>query len=80
MDQNRIDQAEWENRRNWTGPRWASVYCSRIDSRTVVPKQVPWRGWTLNLGKTSGVFWLIAAIAGIPLLVILVSTMTNTGG
>ena len=55
MDQKSINQAEWSNPDNWGGPRWISVYFSKKDSRTWVPKQIPWMGVTLNLARTSGV-------------------------
>lgn len=59
MDQKAINQAEWSNPDNWGGPRWISVYFSKKDSRTWVPKQIPWMGITLNLAKTSGVVMLL---------------------
>lgn len=64
MDQRQINKAEWSNRDNWGGPRWMSVYFSKKDTRTWVPKQIPWMGWTLNLARTSGVvFFLLIIIA-----------------
>lgn len=77
MDQNRINQAEWENPANWSGPRWAAVYFSKRDTRTVVPKRIPRMGWTMNLGHSAGVFWLMGALVGIPLLVILILVLTG---
>ena len=74
-DQKAINQAEWENPDNWGGPRWISVYFSKKDSRTWVPKQIPWMGMTLNLAKTSGVFLfllIIIALFMIPLLTTIV--------
>lgn len=59
VDQKAINQAEWENPDNWGGPRWMSVYFSKKDSRTWVPKQIPWMGMTLNLAKTSGVVQIL---------------------
>ena len=74
MDQNEINQAEWENPANWTaGSKWLCVYFSHKDSRTWVPKRIPWMGSTLNLGKPRGVAWLIGLILGIPLFVLVVS-------
>jgi uncharacterized membrane protein len=74
MNQSEINQAEWENPANWTGgSKWLCVYFSHKDSRTWVPKRVPWMGATLNLGKPSGVAWLIGFILGTPLCIILVS-------
>lgn len=59
VDQKTINQAEWSNPDNWGGPRWISVYFSKKDSRTWVPKQIPWMGVTLNLAKTSGVVMVL---------------------
>jgi uncharacterized membrane protein len=59
MDQKSVNQAEWSNPDNWGGPRWISVYFSKKDSRTWVPKQIPWMGVTLNLARTSGVVMLL---------------------
>jgi uncharacterized membrane protein len=59
IDQKSINQAEWSNPDNWGGPRWISVYFSKKDSRTWVPKQIPWMGVTLNLAKTSGVVMVL---------------------
>jgi hypothetical protein len=46
-----VSQSEWGNPQNWTGPRWLSVYFSKADTRTWIPKQIPTMGMTLNLGK-----------------------------
>lgn len=70
MNQESINQAEWENHDNWTGPKWLSVYFSKRDSRVWVPKQIPTLGWTINLGRPAGVAWLVAIIIGLPLFVI----------
>lgn len=39
MNQEAINQAEWENVDNWTGPNWLSVYFSKCDSRVWLPQQ-----------------------------------------
>jgi uncharacterized membrane protein len=70
MEQKELNQAEWKNPENWSGPKWLSVYFSKKDTRTWVPKQIPAMGGTLNLGKTAGVLWLVAFLVGLPLLVI----------
>lgn len=75
MDQRAVDTAEWSNPDNWGGPRWISVYFSKKDSRTWVPKQIPWMGWTLNLAKTSGVvsfLLIIIALFMLPLVTTIV--------
>ena len=77
MDQQQTNRAEWENPQNWSGPKWLSVYRSRRDTRTWVPKQIPSMGWTVNLGRTAGVVWLAGFAVGIPLLIVLVSIMAG---
>lgn len=71
MDQKEINRAEWENSENWGGPRWISVYFSKKDSRTWVPKQIPLMGWTLNLAKTPGVILFLSILIGLCLLPLL---------
>ena len=58
MTQEEINQAEWENPDNWTGPKGLRIYFSKKDSRCFVLKQVKGLGPTMNLGKTSGFHWL----------------------
>ena len=70
MDQQTINEAEWADPNNWTGPKWLSVYFSKRDSRVWVPKQLPGLGWTINLGRPGGVAWLFVAILGLPLLIL----------
>jgi uncharacterized membrane protein len=65
MDQHAINNAEWMNPSNWTGPKWLSVYFSKRDSRAWVPKQVRALGWTVNLGQPAGVRWFLGIVAGI---------------
>lgn len=74
ISQNEIDQKEWETPENWTsGPKWLSMYFSHKDSRTWVPKRIPWMGVTINMAKPSGVAWLIGYILGAPLIILVVS-------
>lgn len=70
MSQHEINQSEWKNPANWGGPKLISVYFSKRDSRTWVPKQIPWTGWTVNLAKTAGVLWYFGIVLGAMLLVI----------
>ncbi len=79
MDQKEINRAESENPENWSGPKWLSVYFSKADTRTWVPKQIPVMGATLNLGKRAGVFWLVGFLVGFPLLVILLMALSVGG-
>ncbi len=74
MNQDEINKAEWENPDNWTsGSKWLRVYFSRKDSRTWVPKQNQRMGSTLNLGKSTGVAWLVGFLLGIPALILLIT-------
>ena len=51
--QDEINQSEWENPDNWS-----SIYFSKKDSRTCVPKKNPKHGWTINFGSSSGAKWI----------------------
>ncbi|MFC1454424.1 DUF5808 domain-containing protein [Verrucomicrobiota bacterium] len=74
MTQEEINQAEWKNPDNWTkGSKMLCVYFSHKDSRTWVPKSIPWMGSTINLGKPAGVAWLIGFLLGIPLICVLIA-------
>lgn len=80
MNQNEINRTEWENPANWTaGPKWLSAYFSHRDSRTWVPKRIPWMGSTINLAKPGGVAWLIGFILGVPLIIILAGLLIGKG-
>jgi uncharacterized membrane protein len=70
MDQNEINKAEWNNPENWS----LGLYFSKKDTRTWVPKSIPFLGWTMNLGKTSGALWMIGLLIGLPLVAILLTT------
>lgn len=51
--QDEINQAEWKNPDNWT-----TIYFSKKDSRTWVPKKNPKHGSTINFGSPSGARWI----------------------
>jgi uncharacterized membrane protein len=68
MDQKEINKAEWSNPENWSG----GLYFSKRDSRTWVPKPIPWMGWTLNLATRAGACWMLGFLIGLPVLIILV--------
>ncbi len=51
--QDEINIAEWDNAENWS-----SLYFSKKDSRTFVPKRNPRKGWTINFGNASGSRWV----------------------
>ncbi|MDQ0289290.1 DUF5808 domain-containing protein [Oligosphaera ethanolica] len=72
MNQQEINQAEWQNPDNWS----VGLYFSKKDTRTWVPKQIPWMGWTLNLGTRAGAIWMIGFLIGIPIFIILLVAAT----
>ncbi len=80
MNQQQINEAEWANPDNWSGPQWLGVYSSKRDSRTWVPKRYPMLGWTVNVGRTTGVLSLAAILVGIPLLIVLVELAGRHSG
>jgi uncharacterized membrane protein len=51
--QDEINKSEWENGDNWT-----TIYFSKKDSRSWVPKKNPKHGWTINFGSPSGARWI----------------------
>ena len=51
--QDEINKTEWENPANWT-----TIYFSKKDSRTWVPKKNPKYGWTINFGSLAGARWI----------------------
>lgn len=73
MTQDEIDRAEWRNPANWGGPRslggFFEVYFSQRDSRIWVPRRKRWMGWTVNLARPGGVWWLVSVCVGSVLLV-----------
>ncbi len=64
MDQQAVNRAEWANPENWS----VGLYFSKRDSRTWVPKSIPWMGWTLNLGTRAGACWMLGFLLGLPVL------------
>ena len=67
MNQKEINNNEWSNPENCS----CGFYFSKRDTRTWVPKSIPWMGWTLNIGTTAGALWMIGFLVGLPMLVIL---------
>ncbi len=79
MTQEETNRAEWQNPENWGGPDWMAVYFSKCDTRTWVPKRLPWMGWTLNLARDGGVYWLAGFLAGIPTAIVLAAILVVAG-
>ncbi len=69
MEQREINQAEWNNPDNWSGPSWIRLYFSKRDSRTWVPKPNPALGKTINLGSNAGAYWFLGAVLLAPAII-----------
>ncbi len=72
MDQNEINQKEWENPQNWitSGKRGRAVYRSSADSRLWVPRREG-GGSTMNFGNRRGQIILLILFLAVPLLILL---------
>ncbi len=74
MNQQEINEREWNNPANWSKP--LRFYSSRQDSRLWVRKPQPWMGWTLNMAKRTGkilvllFILLLGLLVAVPLFVI----------
>jgi len=62
LDQDELNQCEWENPDNWGDSSWMDVYFSKNDSRVWVPKRKPILGKTLNLAQSASAFWILSII------------------
>lgn len=62
MTQDEINEAEWNDPRNWHGG-WLGLYRSRRDSRAWVPKRFPALGVTVNFARRSGVLGLLLILS-----------------
>jgi len=80
LTQVEINRREWRDPDNWSGPKWLSIYFSKKDSRTWVPKQIPSMGWTVNLGTKAGIWWLFGVFIGIPLLGVIIVFIAIAAG
>jgi len=76
MTQQEINQAEWDNPRNWGGTKWLTVYFAKDDTRIWVPKAPPAKGKTVNLAHRGGVLWMVGINVGVLLCLILGSCAT----
>lgn len=77
MTQREINEREWRDRSNWSDSV-VGLYFSKKDSRTWVPKTIPWMGWTLNLAQPAGARWLLGILVGIPMLMIFLLVFIST--
>ena len=61
--QDKLNDSEWNNPDNWTGPNLCALYRSSKDSRLWVPKKIPSHGWTVNIGSAAGLIVLASLVA-----------------
>lgn len=74
MNQNEINEAEWNNPDNWS----AGIYFSKKDSRVWVPKQIRSMGWTINLGQKKGAACMMWTFIGAIVFVVLMNAVVFT--
>ena len=67
MNQDEINEAEWNNPDNWSG----GLYFSKKDSRVWVPKPIRSMGWTINLGQKKGAATMMWTFIGGIIIVVL---------
>jgi len=58
MNQDAINQSEWNTPGNWS----ALTYRSRLDTRMIVPKRTG-LGWTINFGNKKGMLLFVTLLA-----------------
>ena len=58
MRQTEIDDAEWQNPKNWH----AGLYFSRRDSRSFVEKRTPVYGATVNFARPAGYGFILGVL------------------
>ena len=63
MNQDEINQQEWNNPENWC----LFCYCSPRDSRVIVPKRWGF-GWTINLRNKNGARILVTLLLLVPIV------------
>lgn len=61
MTQEDINQTEWSNPQNGSGPKLFGIYSSKTDERLWVPNRKPSWGWTINVGHPGGLGLLARA-------------------
>ena len=71
MDHKQVDQAEWKNPANWS----VGFYFSKKDRRTLVPKRLPWLGWTLNIGQRAGALSMLGVLIVLPVTMAVVMAL-----
>ncbi len=70
MKQDDINEAEWRNPANWSGPGRFGIYASKRDTRLWVPKGMPAMGFTINCAHPATTR-VIVAVALLPLVLLL---------
>ena len=71
MNQDDINQGEWQNPSNWS----TMTYRSRVDSRIIVPKRRG-IGWTINFGNKKGTVVFFALLV-VPLVICIALTLAG---
>ncbi|MDE2027279.1 MAG: hypothetical protein KGK03_05715 [Candidatus Omnitrophica bacterium] len=58
-----VNEQEWNDPNNWSGPAYCRCYWSKRDTRLWVPKSNPALGWTINFGHKFGLLTMIGGMA-----------------
>lgn len=61
MTQSEINEAEWQDKRNWYYLH--TIYWAPEDTRVWVPKPIKWSGWTFNFAHRAAFGWLAALLS-----------------
>jgi uncharacterized membrane protein len=63
--------ALWRDAANW---RWGCIYVCRADPRLIIPKRIPWTGYTFNFAHRGSWWALLATFVGftLPVAVLLI--------
>ena len=72
MNQDEINQAEWNNPENWT----LLCYCSPRDSRMMVPKRWGF-GWTINLRNKTRARIFMTLLLLVPVVILLAALIRS---
>ena len=77
MNQQETNLSEWKNPDNWSGPKWFVYISVRMTAVPGCRNGFPPWGWTINLGKNSGAYFLLGLLMGLPLLTIAVWVLAD---
>ncbi len=65
LTQHELNDQQWHDAANWSGPAFMALYFSKQDTRLWVPKRVPALGWTINLGHPKSAAVMLGIFGGI---------------